>query len=630
MAKGIKFVEGAKTPYPRFVRRVPTHLVEFFGRAVWKDALKTRDQIEMKLAAVEHERRTNRLIEIAERAIADGFPTLAEWEAAQATAAFMRPATDEQVAGALVAHVRAELAVATSALLADPVRDPEDALSRVGELHRPIVNGTAIRSRAGLFAADLESAQGNPFALAPFWTSKEIRAALVKQGIGLPPDDPRVRRHWRAFATVSMRLIAELEDMIRDPFRSHAHGEAVLAEAANAFGIITTAAAPLPAPIPPALRPSASKAAKGKVSDLIYSKVWERRAKEERSVGNWREKTDREHQAYRDLFLSVLPDRPLPEYTKADVREFKSVLMRLPPNWSKLVPLRNLTPTKAAEKAEKLGLKPMSASNVNKVLSYVGSTWTWAEPLFDEVENNPFRRMGISTGTKARDERHPFTPAELALVFNSTIYRGAKSARQWRLRGDFIDRDSARWWVPLVGLHSGMRLGEIIQLGHSDVRTESGVTFFDIRPDAEEKRVKTRAGIRRIPVHSGLVALGFLDFLKRAKRNGSTRIFADVPRGEDGYWSTVFSKWFSGHFLSVAGVTRPKVVFHSFRHTFEDAMRDADLSPSLMDAMQGHSESGERGRYGSGHKLTTLADAMAKVTIPVDLSHLVPSKLVAP
>ncbi len=69
----------------------------------------------------------------------------------------------------------------------------------------------------------------------------------------------------------------------------------------------------------------------------------------------------------------------------------------------------------------------------------------------------------------------------------------------------------ARFWVPLIGLHSGLRLNEICSLGVDDVAPRDGVDCLIVRPDAESgKLLKTRAAARVVPVHPELRRCGLL------------------------------------------------------------------------------------------------------------------------
>ena len=62
---------------------------------------------------------------------------------------------------------------------------------------------------------------------------------------------------------------------------------------------------------------------------------------------------------------------------------------------------------------------------------------------------------------------------------------------------------------------------------------------------------------------------------------------------------------------------------HSFRHSFEDALRSAELPDRTALALARRSEAGSSKVYGSGMSARQLADALAKVRYEgLDLSHL--------
>ena len=52
------------------------------------------------------------------------------------------------------------------------------------------------------------------------------------------------------------------------------------------------------------------------------------------------------------LFIEVCGDRPITEYRKADGREFKDVLTKLPSNWRKMPETRDGDLRSAVERAE--------------------------------------------------------------------------------------------------------------------------------------------------------------------------------------------------------------------------------------------------------------------------------------
>lgn len=133
-------------------------------------------------------------------------------------------------------------------------------------------------------------------------------------------------------------------------------------------------------------------------------KLWS----DEKSRGAWSPKVRDDHLAWTDLFIEIAGDRPISTYRKEDARAFKSVLMKLPANSRKKPETRGLTARVAAEKAEQLGLEPMSASTVNKALNRVGAFWNWAEGHFDDLPTGLMKGLKIKTAVSPRDQRDAF------------------------------------------------------------------------------------------------------------------------------------------------------------------------------------------------------------------------------
>ena len=62
-----------------------------------------------------------------------------------------------------------------------------------------------------------------------------------------------------------------------------------------------------------------------------------------------------------------------------------------------------------------------------------------------------------------------------------------------------------------------------------------------------------------------------------------------------------WTKWF-GRYLRSVGITDRRKVFHSFRHSFKDALRAADVSEDLNDALLGQKNSSVGRSYGAKQK----------------------------
>ena len=105
-------------------------------------------------------------------------------------------------------------------------------------------------------------------------------------------------------------------------------------------------------------------------------------------------------------------------------------------------------------------------------------------------------------------------------------------------------------------------------------------------------------------------------------------MFPLLTPGPRGGFGEAWSKWF-GRYIRDLGIHNRASVFHSFRHGFKDALRAAEVSEDVNDALTGHAGLGTIGRqYGAKQMIrrfgiTTLAAAVAKVSYSgLDLSHL--------
>ena len=303
----------------------------------------------------------------------------------------------------------------------------------------------------------------------------------------------------------------------------------------------------------------------------------------------------------------------------------RDLLRRLPPNASKR--FKGIPLGKAADRADALGLPKLSPGTVNSYLNNLAALFKYAEANW-HCDRSPAEGLQVADKRRAKDKRHSFDREQLAAIFSAPLYTGCQDDRTgYAKRGPNVLR-RGRFWVPLLSLYTGMRLNECCQLLTGDVRNLDGVWCIIITEDGDtgdvedQKRVKTAAGERYVPVHPELMKLGFLAYVSTQQKAGTLRLFHDLPKGKTGYSSDPFSKWFSRFLVSV-GAKTDKTSFHSFRHTFRDAMREADLSPEYVNALGGWAGSKTSDNYGSGLKPQTLATAIAKLNHPgIDLSHL--------
>ena len=214
---------------------------------------------------------------------------------------------------------------------------------------------------------------------------------------------------------------------------------------------------------------------------------------------------------------------------------------------------------------------------------------------------------------------------EIEQLFSCTLFRGCKSKHRRYAVGDNVYRD-AKYWLPILGYYTGCRLGELVQLAIEDVVLNDIYPHLSINEKAligdETKSVKNIAGFRKVPLHPDLISLGFMEFVaKRAKQDKpNVRLFSEIPFGVDGQASTEYSKIF-GRLMDKVGLKDPQLVFHSWRHGVEDALRDAGCQPYVIDRIIGHADATMGGKYGKGVSLGVLAAAVASMKLPVRLTE---------
>lgn len=213
---------------------------------------------------------------------------------------------------------------------------------------------------------------------------------------------------------------------------------------------------------------------------------------------------------------------------------------------------------------------------------------------------------GVDTGEKTR---YGFSGEQLQAVFSSPVF--TQGVRPVGGRGE------AAYWGPLLALHTGARLDELLCLRADGVYEWEGVPVLHFRHRPElGQRLKGRAkNNRRVPVHPALIRIGFLDYAKSVQDRGPW-LFPDIARtAKVRSHSSAWGAWF-GRYLRGLGITDKRVTFHSFRHTFKDSARASSIPEDHHDAMTGHTTSEVARRYGSpeGYPVGALAESMGRLS----------------
>ena len=216
--------------------------------------------------------------------------------------------------------------------------------------------------------------------------------------------------------------------------------------------------------------------------------------------------------------------------------------------------------------------------------NYIKSLLKYAALELEWITKHPWAGLAIEVAKGT--PRRPWLEAELQRAFTTPLHAA------YELPSVKIAGGAAAYWIPLMGLYTGARLGELCQLRAVDIAEEDGVAVMVLTNDGEDQKIKSQAGHRTVPIHSELIRLGLLDYARTIEATGAVSLWPSLKLRK-GKPSGYFSRWFSA-FRKAQGLGRLPD-FHCFRHTVRPLMRRAGFSESTMDKITGHQTTGSVG-----------------------------------
>ena len=311
-------------------------------------------------------------------------------------------------------------------------------------------------------------------------------------------------------------------------------------------------------------------------------------------------------------FIELHGDVPLHDLTKAHLREYATALKTLSP--SRKAGVHKLSFAENAKVAAAKNLPLMSDDARAKAVNHLKYLTSWA-PSQGYLEDDPFAGFKIGKAkvkySARKRVRSPFSGDQIQQIL---AYVKANRHPQT------IDH-----WAPLLAAYQGARREEIAQMRLCDVFELEGEYVLRITDEGEDEKVKNRSSLRTLPIHPAVVDAGFLkfvqarqcapdDYLFREERRKGTGVLHDLALDADERVSGKYGKRFAAD-LKVMGMKRPELVFHSFRHSWEDAAGQADIPDAHRRALAGRAalRGDSQEGYGDGPAIRQGRAALAKV-----------------
>jgi len=171
-------------------------------------------------------------------------------------------------------------------------------------------------------------------------------------------------------------------------------------------------------------------------------------------------KSTRELKSTIEDFIEIVGNIKISQVTHKHSREFKNIISRLPKHRTQTPRYRDLTIKQILNLENVEGQEP---KNINKLIYRVRIFFKWLKNNYREyVPENYFE--GISVDIKNfKKPRDGFTDSELGKIFDRNSFLN-----------DTIRKNSnkikfPKYFVPIIGILTGMRLDEICQLRLEDI-----------------------------------------------------------------------------------------------------------------------------------------------------------------
>jgi integrase len=332
-------------------------------------------------------------------------------------------------------------------------------------------------------------------------------------------------------------------------------------------------------------------------------------------------RSDKTLLAYRTVSQTVMDilggDVPLRSITRPQCRDLLTKLAMVPLHARKRWPDRSAL--EAISLSEGQHFQTMSPAHLNGHMNKFSSLLNWATKE-ELIARNPALGLRIHDPVPPRDKRRPFSVEQLRKIFMAPIFRGCVDDENGYAVPGSNRPTRGRYWVPIIGLHSGLRLNEACQLDTADVRMVEGHLCFIITTasehGADDKRLKTLSSERIVPVHPVLLDLGFAAYVRARRSANDMKLFPELP-SRHGLYSHLFSRWFA-RFLVSCGAAAERTCYHSFRHSFRDACRAARIDRDIVMALGGWSSASDSSgsvsdSYGRGHSPAALFQSISLV-----------------
>lgn len=297
--------------------------------------------------------------------------------------------------------------------------------------------------------------------------------------------------------------------------------------------------------------------------------------------------------AYR-WFDQWIEGAPMESANVSQARTFVDSIACIDRHWSRSPKTQNMR----VRQLVALGGSGLSDNTLNRYVSDLSVLYKWAKERQYLDTDNPFLGLKRSKKGMKKPNRQAWEPEEIIAFLKE------------------VPNEPPWFWIIRILLFTGARLEEIAQLHVSDIKTdpETGCRYINIT-DEGDRKTKRQASNRRVPVHSKLINIGFLEYLSSVPPDG--RLFPELKAGgPDKRYGYYLSKMQS-KYRQRAGITREGLVIHSLRNTVITRLMRVGVGEHDVALLVGH-ETGNItfSTYADGMPIKYLRDIIEQLSHP--------------
>ncbi|QPH83613.1 site-specific integrase [Campylobacter concisus] len=271
------------------------------------------------------------------------------------------------------------------------------------------------------------------------------------------------------------------------------------------------------------------------------------------------------------LFKFFNPNKEITAISRDDLLKFRNTLALIPTKLNQKAKYKD----KSLEQIISLGKNDPKLSQVT-IQKYM----IRVVQFFKHCYNSDYISKSIINDLNVKVEINPME--RKVLPYNkdeaNTIFKIVQNFKETNKSPSKRINANDLYYITMIAAYSGMRINEIVQLRASDIIYHNNVLCFSINRD-DGKSTKNINSIRLVPVHSKLIELGLIEFVKqRASTNKS------IFKVSNKDFSEIFRSQIQRKLIS----SNKQKTFYSFRHYFIDTLVQQEVEPNIIAQIVGH------------------------------------------